>query len=283
MPKLTVIIPCKDEIHNIRACIESVRPIADEVLVADSGSTDGTLQIVESMGDCRIIEREYVNSADFKNWAIPQASHPWVLICDADERPDKQLVQEIRALLSGTPPCDGYAIRSSTYFLGYPIRYSGQNTVRKLRLFRKDVGHYDQRRVHANAAVATGKVGELDGRFEHYTCQCLNRYAQTQNRYSTWRALDMHDAGRRVTFLGVLCRPLIRFLQFYVLRRGFLDGRAGFLMCMFTAYYTFLKYGKLWELQYSRTREARRQDAPDDHCTRDIEAHRPVAAYCGAP
>ena len=81
--KLTVIIPCKDEETNIRGCIHSARKVADEIIIADSGSTDRTLEIVQGV---RVIEREYVNSGDFKNWAIPQATHPWVFILDADER-----------------------------------------------------------------------------------------------------------------------------------------------------------------------------------------------------
>ena len=84
--KLTVLIPAKNERLNIRPCIESARAIADEILVADSGSTDGTLDIISRIGGCRVIERELIDFSDFKNWAIPQATHPWVLILDADER-----------------------------------------------------------------------------------------------------------------------------------------------------------------------------------------------------
>ena len=108
--QLTVLIPCKNERLNIRPCIESVRGIADELLIADSGSTDGTLNIVRDLGGCRIIEREYVHSGDFKNWAIPQASYPWVLIVDGDERVPEALAAEIRAVLQSSTPADGYWI-----------------------------------------------------------------------------------------------------------------------------------------------------------------------------
>ena len=94
--KLTALIPCKNERHNIRACIESVQPFADEILVADSGSTDETLDIVRDTGCCRIIEREFINYANFKNWAIPQARHEWILLVDADERVTPELGGEIR-------------------------------------------------------------------------------------------------------------------------------------------------------------------------------------------
>jgi (heptosyl)LPS beta-1,4-glucosyltransferase len=200
MPKLTVIIPCKDEAHNIRRCIESARQVADEVLVADSGSTDGTLATLRETGAVRVIEREYINSANFKNWAIPQATHPWVLICDADERITPELADEIRRTLATTPACDGYRIRFRTYFLGYRLNYSGTQSVSSVRLFRKDVARYSDMRVHADVVVDTGKVGRLEGRFQHFTCQCLNRFTQTQNRYTTWSSLDMHERGRRTSF-----------------------------------------------------------------------------------
>src|SRR4029077_4810511 len=128
--KLTALIPCKNERRNIRPCIESVQDIADEILIADSGSTDGTLDVVRGLGGCRIIEREYVNSADFKNWAIPQARHEWVLVCDRDERVTPELAGEIQRLLSGEPACDGYSLRRDNFFLGHPIRHCGWNTSR---------------------------------------------------------------------------------------------------------------------------------------------------------
>src|SRR5262245_48494919 len=103
MFKLTVIIPCKNELPNIRPCIESAQLIADEVHVADLGSTDATLEIIAEIGGCRVIEREYVHSGDFKNWAIPQATHEWVFILDADERITPELAEEIREVLAGQP------------------------------------------------------------------------------------------------------------------------------------------------------------------------------------
>ena len=125
MPKLTALIPCKDERLNIRPCIESVRSIADEILVGDSGSTDGTLQIVAQIGGCRVIRREYVSYGNYLNWAVPQASHPWVLVVDADERVTGSLAREIRRLLASDPPMDGYWIRRANHFLGHRIRFSG--------------------------------------------------------------------------------------------------------------------------------------------------------------
>ena len=120
------------------------------------------------------------------------------------------------------------------------------------------------------------RVGLLDGKLLHYHCQCLNRYAQTMNRYSTWSALDMYEKGRRVTWMGVFLRPLARFIQFYILRRGILDGMGGFLICMFTAYYNFLKYAKLWELEHSQTVAMRSPEKASDNCTTDLSDYQPT-------
>jgi (heptosyl)LPS beta-1,4-glucosyltransferase len=248
--RLTVLITCKNEAHNIRGCLESFRGLADEILVADSGSTDRTLEIVREIGGCRIIERaEYVSAGNFKNWAIPQASCPWVLVVDSDERVTPELYAEIRSLLDGEPACDGYKIRFRTVFLGQEIKHCGWNTNTGIRLMRRAVCQYREMRVHADVDVSTGKVGQLKGQFMHLTCPCLTEYMEKVNRYTLWSALSMHEKGKRVTLLGLLFRGPFRFLQMYILRAGFLDGAAGVVVCAITGYYNFLKYAKLWELQ----------------------------------
>jgi glycosyltransferase involved in cell wall biosynthesis len=255
MPKLTVLIPCKDEIQHIRACIESARPIADEILVADSGSTDGTLEVVRSLGGCRIIEREYVNSADFKNWAIPQARHPWLLIIDADERVTPTLAGEIERLLATEPACDAYSLRRDNFFLGHSIRHCGWNTARLVRLFRRDGSHYQTRRVHANVVVPSGKIGDLVHPLVHHTAVDLDRFLVKQQRYATWSALDAYDAGKRASAFRLLTHALFRFLQLYIVRCGWLDGRAGIVVCGLAAWYTFLKDAKLWAMRNCRVSE----------------------------
>lgn len=247
--KLTVLIPCRNESQNIRDCIESVRSVADEILVADSLSTDNTLEIVRETGVSRIIEREFIDHASFKNWAIPQAAHPWVLVVDADERLTAELVGEIRELMaSEEPACDAYQMRFDVFFLDRPIRHCGWNRSTTIRLFRRDVCHYGAARVHEHLDVPSGKVGTLRGRFLHYTCRSLARWTDKQTRYAKFWAEDRHAAGRRTSWLGVCFRPTLRFLQTYLLRAGFLDGTAGLIVCWSNAFYTFLKYAMLWEL-----------------------------------
>src|SRR5439155_14566510 len=200
MPKLTVLIPCKNEVQHIRGCIESVRAVADEVLVADSGSTDGTLEIVQGLGGCTVIEREYVNSADFKNWAIAQARHPWVLTIDADERVTPPLAHELNTLLASEPTCDGYTLRRDSFFLGHAIRRSGLGASRQGRLFRRDCARYELRRVHPNLIISSGHVGQLEHPLVHHTAIDLDRYLEKQVRQATWAALDAYDAGKRASW-----------------------------------------------------------------------------------
>jgi (heptosyl)LPS beta-1,4-glucosyltransferase len=261
---LTVLIPCKDERHNILDCIDSVRDFADEILVADSGSTDGTLELIREMPGVRVIEREYVNSADFKNWAIPQAKHEWVFLLDADERATPEVALSIGKALASPGKCEAFAVKRDTYMLGHRLRYSGAQSATCTRLFRRHL-RYQPRRVHADIVVDQGKLGMLTGKLQHHTCQCLNRFLQTQNRYSSWAALDAFEAGKKVGFWGMALRPPLKFVQFYFGRLGILDGTPGLMWCGIVAYYNLSKYAKLWELHNSRTKSAQRKERNHDN------------------
>ena len=244
--KLTVIIPCKNERHNIGPCIEAVQEIADEILVADSGSADGTIEIARELGG-RIVEREYVHSGDFKNWAIPQARHEWVLIVDSDERLTAALRDEIRQVLSA-PRRDGYWIARENYFMGSRVRYSGWSTDCCLRLFRRDLGRYLGDTDHAEVEVAGGNVGRLRQPMKHYGVRSYEQYMPKFLRYTRVQAELWYRRGRRPSLLQLLTRGPLRFLQTYIVRWGFLDGMAGVQVCFLAAFSSFLKQARLWEL-----------------------------------
>ncbi len=246
--QLTVIIPCKDERQNIRPCIEAVQSLADEVLIADSGSTDGTLDIVQSIGGCRVIEREYVHSGDFKNWAIPQAKHEWVLIVDADERVTPELTAEIQTLLATDPDADGYWIYRENYFMGHRIRFSGWNSDRCLRLFRRDVSRYVGDNDHAEVSVDTGRVERLRRRLQHFTYWDYDQYFRKFNRYTSWQAQVWHQSGRQPNYVRMLFTVPFRFLWLYFVRLGILDGMPGLQVCALTAFTSFMKRARLWQL-----------------------------------
>ena len=250
--KLTVLIPCKNERKNIRHCIESLRNVADEILVADSGSTDGTQDIVRSIGGCRLIEREFINYASFKNWAIPQAAHDWVLVVDADERVTEQLTAEIKKVLTNPPDhLDGYWISFRAYFMGHPLRYAGWNTA-AFRLIRRDRCRYQPRRVHEEIQVDPNRAGKLKSRLLHFSFWSYDEYFAKYVQYTRWGAEEMRDRGKRASTDSLLVRPIARFLQLYVLRRGFLDGLPGLQICILMAFFnTFVKQARLWEMEYA--------------------------------
>jgi glycosyltransferase involved in cell wall biosynthesis len=228
-----------------------VQAIADEILIADSGSTDGTLDIVRDVGGCRIIERDYINSANFKNWAIPQARNEWVLVLDADERVTPELAAEISTLLESAPEDkDGYWIDRANHYLGYRIRHCGWNSDAVIRLIRRDC-RYETRWVHAEVDLPSSRLGTLNNAMLHYTTWDSDQYLFKMNRYAGWGALNMRDAFRRPSLLAMITRAPLRFFQLYFLRLGILDGIAGFQICMHTAYYAFLKQAKLWELHHA--------------------------------
>jgi glycosyltransferase involved in cell wall biosynthesis len=268
--QLTVIIPCKNERMNIRPCIESAKLVADEVLVSDSGSTDGTLDIIRDCGGCRVIKREYINSGNFKNWAIPQAAHPWVLIVDADERVTPQLATEIKTLLAGEPPHDGYHIYRRNYFLGHLVRHSGWGHDKVLRLFRRDLGRYQGESDHAEIRVASGLVGKLKHRLEHYTYWSYDQYFRKLERYTVQGAENYFRQGRRASYLRTLFSPPLRFLHCYIVRLGFLDGLLGLQISALTGLSSFVKQIRLWEMERARAQ-------PDPETKNAAELHRRVA------
>ena len=228
----------------------SARLVADDVLVADLGSTDGTLEIARWLG-CRTIEREYGTSGDFKNWAIPQAAHEWVFVLDADERITAELAAEIRRTLS-EPMHDGYWVYRRNHFMGHPIRFGPWRNDRCLRLFRRNLGRYEGLTDHADVKLANGTVGRLRERLTHYTCTSYAQYLPKVSRYAEVQCgFGATRAGNR-SWRQLLLRFPLRFVQGYLFRLGFLDGLAGLQVCVLVAYLSWLKQAYLWQMQKGR-------------------------------
>jgi glycosyltransferase involved in cell wall biosynthesis len=241
---ISVIVPTFNEQENLEDCLRSVA-WADEILVVDSFSTDRTLEIARRHTS-RIIQREYVNSASQKNWAIPQARHRWVMVVDADERVTPELREEILALLARGPDCRGYVIRRVNHFLGRRIRYGGWARDRVLRVWDREAGRYQEKEVHADVDVA-GPVRELKHSLLHITFRSWDSYLRKIDRYTSWGAEDLRRKGRRASALDLVIRPLARFVKRYILQLGFLDGVPGLMITGIDTWVVFVKYARLWE------------------------------------
>ncbi len=245
---LTVLVPCKDERLNIRLCIESFYEIADEILIADSGSTDDTLAIAREFDKVRIISREYRTSGDFKNWAIPQAANEWVLIVDADERVTPALAEEIVLELGRGPFFDGFWIGRENHFMGHRQHYGDARKDSVLRLFHRDKGRYTGPSDHGEIEISTGRVGSLKHKFEHFSLWGYDLAFQKFHRYTALQAEQWHEQGKKTSYFKLFVRPLFRFFREYILQAGILDGKVGLQQAWMAAFYSFMKQARLWEL-----------------------------------
>lgn len=250
--KITAILPVFNEERNILEVIESVR-WADEIFVVDSFSADRTPELARAAG-VRFVQHEYVNSATQKNWAIPQATHPWVLVVDADERVTPGLREEILEILASPHAADGYDIRRLNHFMGRRVRFSGWQNDSCIRLFRRDRGRYEDRHVHADVII-DGRMGRLNGRLLHYTFDSFDQYMRKFDRYTGWAASDRGRRTKTVRWYHLTLRPAARFFKQYVLKLGVLDGQTGLVISVLASYSVFMKYARLWE---TRMKEAGR-------------------------
>ncbi len=248
---LTLLIPCRNERLNIGPCIESAIAIADEVLVADSLSSDNTVAIAKSYPKVRVIQREYITSGDFKNWAIPQAAHEWILLLDADERATPALLQEIFLELSRGPMKDGYRIYRDNHFMGHRVYHGDAKTDSVIRLFRRDACRYQGPSDHGEIALPASRVGCLKGRLLHYTTWSYNHLLAKYNRYTSLQAQQWADSKRDASYFNLLVRPMWRFFREFILQGGFRDGKIGVQQAWLAAFYSFQKQARLWELNHA--------------------------------
>ncbi|WP_111309528.1 glycosyltransferase family 2 protein [Confluentibacter sediminis] len=250
MNKLTAIIPTGNEIHNIEAVINSVN-FADEILVVDSFSNDGTFEIAEKLAT-KVIRRPFDYPSSQKNWAIPQAKYEWILLVDADERVTPELKAEILDILkSPNPEVIAYWIGRMNHFMGECVHYSGWRNDKVIRLFKRDVCQYEDKHVHEEI-IANGTVGKLKNKFYHNTYITFDAYMTKMNRYATWQAKDYDKKTGTLTPYHFIIKPFWGFFKHYILQSGFRDGVVGLTIGYIQGYVIFMRYVKLWLLRKNR-------------------------------
>lgn len=241
---LTVVIPTLNEASQITECVRALT-WADEIIVADGGSSDDTPTLARAAG-ARVMNGAWPTIAAQRNAAIASAKHEWVLAVDADERVGGDLAREIAAVIAA-PAHGAYAARRRNVYLGRPIRHSGWGDDWVVRVFRKS-GRFVEQRVHEHLERQPD-VGRLSAPLEHTPYRSLAHHFEKLDRYATWAARDLADRGRRARITDVIVRPPLRFLRTYVVQLGVLDGWRGALLSGFAALSVFLKYARLWELE----------------------------------
>ena len=254
MTKLSVTVITKNEAAHIDACLASVA-WADERLVVDSGSTDGTPDLARGAG-ARVIVRDWPGYAAQKNFAASQVAHDWILSVDADERVTPALADEIQMLLRTPPARAGYRVPRVTWHLGRWIRTTDWYPDYQLRLYDRRRAEWPIRRVHESVTIAegAGSPGQLAGELQHFAYRDISHHHRTMDLYTTLAAEDMHASGRRADLFDLVVHPPAAFLRNYVLRRGIGDGAPGLIISAMNAHYVFLKFAKLWALDRAAER-----------------------------
>jgi glycosyltransferase involved in cell wall biosynthesis len=241
---LSVCIIAKDAASQIADCIDSVG-FADEVLVVDSGSVDATRAIAEVRG-CRVIEQAWLGFGKQKQYAVAAARNDWVLCLDVDERVTPELEASIRNVVAnGT--IHAYKMPRRNRFLGRWLSHGEGYPDWSLRLFHRQYAGWSNDPVH-EAVITTESIGQLQGDLLHDSAEDVATYLQKQNRYSTLHAEALYAQGVRGGYAKLVLSPLSRFIKFYILRRGFLDGGPGFAHVAVGCFAAFAKYAKLIEL-----------------------------------
>lgn len=246
-PTVSAIVVCYNEEDNIGSCLESL-VWCDEIVVVDSFSTDRTVEICRQYTD-RVILRAWAGYGDQKAFAHSQATKEWVIAVDSDERVSPELRLEIEdALARDAGQYAGYAVPRMVFFLKRWWRRGGWYPDYNVRLFCHNRATWGGAEPH-DKVIVDGKVRKLTYPLHHFSYRDIEDHVQTINRFTSISSRELAKERKRWRLGDALLRPAFRFFRDYVLQRGFLEGFAGFYVAATAAFYVFLKYAKLWELE----------------------------------
>jgi len=245
---LSVVIIAKNAASQIGVCIDSVS-FAREIVVVDAESEDATRAMAEAKG-CRVIEKAWLGFGRQKQFAVSMATHDWVLCLDVDERVSPELAAGICKAMSAAlqnPEYFAFRMRRRNRFLGRWLRHGEGYPDWSLRLFHRQHASWSNDEVH-ETVITTAEVGRLEGDLLHDSAEEVTTYLAKQNRYSSLHAQALYSQGVRAGYGKLFFSPFARFIKFYFLRRGFLDGGPGFAHVAIGCFAAFAKYVKLIEL-----------------------------------
>ena len=240
---LSIAIITLNAASQLAACLDSVR-FADDIVVVDSGSTDGTQALAASYG-ARVIEQDWLGFGPQKQFAVDAARHDWVLCLDADERVSPALQTSIENALSN-PSSATFRFPRCNRFLGRYLKHGEGYPDWSLRLFDRRQARWSTDAVHEKV-VTTATVGTLAGDLLHDSAESLATYLTKQNRYTTLAAEMALQAGKRTGFARIALSPLVRFIKFYFIRQGFRDGLPGLIHIAIGCFNSMMKYSKMLE------------------------------------
>jgi hypothetical protein len=245
---VSVVIPCRNAAHSIEACVDSARDIADEIVVADAGSTDGTLPLVQSLGGCRIIQRSCDDDVVFAKWAESHARHPWIFRLLPHEQLNSELGRQIQDAVATDPAYDGFRVSRNVYFRGHRLKFGGFTRELSIRLYRRGAARHELRDGHVEVVVDRDKVGALASRLWCELSADLERAFHDAIGRAKQAATNRHHRGIHPTRRRALGWASWRLLQSLLLRWGWLDGWAGVHASCLSALQDYMCEAMLWEL-----------------------------------
>lgn len=240
----TVIITYNEE-RNLARCLDSVKDIADEIIVVDSYSTDNSAAIAAAY-NARFIQNEFNGYSQQKNFATQQATYDWILSLDADEILSAELIKSILEVKSA-PQFPAYQIPRLTNYCGKWIRHCGWYPDKQTRLYDRTKGRWEEKKVHEYWRLDDDKeqMGLLKGDILHYSFRNINEHLNKIEKYSELAARESVENGKSATLLKIYFSPKWHFINEYIFQLGFLDGFYGYTICRLSVYATFLKYSKI--------------------------------------
>lgn len=242
---IAAVIITKNEQDSLRDCLESLRWV-DEIIIVDSGSTDDTETIAKEYTEHFYVNAEWPGFGKQKQLAQSYATSDWILAVDADERIDDTLRENILTMLENPPENTVYNLNELTWVFGRFLKHSGWY-YRHVRLYPNKLTKYNDNLVHESVIIPSGcQVAELDGDILHYSYQNLNHYLVKSAGYAKAWADQRQARGKKASLSQGIIHALGCFLKMYLLKRGFLDGKQGFLIAVLSAHSTFVKYADLW-------------------------------------
>ncbi|MFL5754531.1 MAG: glycosyltransferase family 2 protein [Bacteroidia bacterium] len=245
MPQLSVVIITYNEEKNIARCLDSVKDIADDIVVVDSFSRDRTKEISVAKG-ARFVEHAFEGHIQQKNWAITQARFPHVLSLDADEALDERLCKSIAEVKKNWTK-DGYYMNRLTSYCGHWVKHCGWYPDKKLRLWDSRKGSWTGINPHDKYEMYDGDktTGYLDGDLLHYSYYSVEDHYKQVEYFTGISAKAYFNEGKKAPVFKLIVNPVAKFIDHYLLKLGFMDGKAGYLISRISAYATYLKYKKL--------------------------------------
>jgi len=248
---LTALVITFNEEQNIKTVLNDLA-FADEIIVVDSFSSDQTFEIASAFTNVKVVQRVFDNFASQRNFALSLASYSWILFVDADERLTPELQKEISFVINETNSASAYFVRRNFMFQNKKLRFSGWQTDKIIRLFRKENATYNHEKIVHEKLIVNGKISKLKNKLIHYSYSNFEDYKQKMVFYGQLKAQEEFQKKTKPNAFHFYIRPVYQFLNQYLVRLGFLDGKKGIIICYLNALSVSVRFQELKKINSSR-------------------------------